>query len=265
MNIKEKLVENTILALQGKLTESNNWTYKPTSNSYYAYRSSKRAKFNSEEYIDNVYRSNPNYELYETALQKLDRAVTFEGMFIEDVQINTFGKYGLIGLYAIIKNDVTKNMQFSSNTGSGDINSYVFIQVNDNKEVGYYFEVYSPKVVKVSSKGEPSEQLIKSIKTYLLIFGTYALRDDISDKIKDTLPNISISFDYGDGSPYYVKIEIEQYETSTNYESEVYIIANEKNYTYTFKFKDNQYQNMDDVIKAIQNDYNTYISNFNSI
>ena len=89
MNEKDILVENTILALQGKLIESNNWSYKPTKNSDYARSIAKRAKFNSEEYVDRLYKDNPYYDIYEKALQDLNNQIKASDMFIDDVQIMT--------------------------------------------------------------------------------------------------------------------------------------------------------------------------------
>lgn len=256
MNIKEKLTEATILALQGKLQEDNNWSYKPTSNSNYARSKAKRAKMGSSEYIDNIYKSNVNYNEYEQALQILNNSITSAGMFIDDVQIMT-GYYSLLGIVAICKDELTKNFRYSSSFESG-----VFIHVDrDTKEVSYRFAVKKPEEINVVSEGEPSKELINAVKTYLFLSGIGGvIIDNLEDTLNKELPYISTytSYDY---EPYYYP-SIVGYGRSNAYKCTVSIIPNKKNYTYTFMFNNKQYKTIDDVIKAVENDYNNYLNNY---
>lgn len=253
MTKKEKLVENTILALQGRLVENSNYSYKPTSNSDYARSIAKRTKFNSQEYVDNIYRSNPLYDIYEEALQNLNKELVAQDMFIDDVQIMT-SHSGLLGLVAICKNEVTKDFEYSSYFESG-----VFIHVDkDTKEISYRFAVKKPEEMNVISKNQPSNELIKAVKTYLFLL---IARDKIIYELKRVLrtkvPNLYAYPVHSYEPSYYTSVVC---YGDNHYKCEVFVIPNKKNYTYEFKFKNKEYTDIDEVVKDVEEDYNKYIN-----
>lgn len=257
MTNKYKLEEATILALQGKLEEDSNWTYKPTANSEYARSKAKRAKVGSQEYIDNIYKSNVNYNEYEQALQILNNSITSAGMFIDDVQIMT-SYYGLLGVVAVCKDELTRNFKYSSSFESG-----IFIHIDrDTKEVSYRFAVKNPEEINVVSEGTPSKELINAVKTYLL-FSTVdgVIINDLENTMNKELPDIGTHIHY-DYEPFYY-VSVIGYGMGNSYECKVSVIPNKKNYTYTFMFNNKQYKTINDVISAVKNNYKDYISKTN--
>ena len=262
MNQREKLVENTILALQGKLIESNNWSYKPTKNSDYARSIAKRAKFNSEEYVDRLYKDNPYYDIYEKALKDLNNQIKASNMFIDDVQIMT-SYSGLLGLVAVCKNEVTKDFEYNSSFESG-----IFVHVDENtKEVSYRFAVKDPEEINVISYNTPSKELISSVRRYLFLSEVETTSDFIFKKVKQVIPNITMGSKYTTYKPVFsVQSSIYQYRAfpdkgDNGYVANISVTPDFKNYTCIITFKDKKYTNIDDVVKAIEEDYNEYINN----